>query len=265
MQSFARPIKNVIAFALMGMALTATAFAAGQSLQGTPYIKLKKAEDGKQALVIQVKPRMLELKALPAYRIERLNKDARDKYDQAMKAVDKINYEKAIDLFQQSIKAQPDDVYLRNSLVTLAQYMGDSHVGRDPNNTSMEGIKYYDIAVENLTAMMASKSLNPREKQRAQAALDAIAGLRQSVSEREEKRQATGLEIVKQYSKESFKALDKRERDRKAKQEEVQDYVKTVNMNPSAAHPLARQPIQLTRTATVAPTVGTAGTSRRGR
>lgn len=268
MQLFARPMKNVVVLALAGMALTATAFAAGQSLQGTPYIKLKKTEDGKQAMIIQVKPRMLELKPLPAYRVERLNKDAREKYDLAMKAVDKINYQRGVDLFQQAVKAQPDDVYLRFSLVQLAQYMGDSHTGRDPNNTGQEGIKFYDIAIENLQAMMVSTALNPREKARTQTALDTVVGLRQTIGEREEKRAQTGLEIVKQYSKESFKQMEKRERERKAKQEEVQDYVKTVNMNPSAAKPLARQPIQLNRTGAVGgamPAMAGAQTGRRGR
>lgn len=224
MQPNARLMLSMLALLILGAVISAPCHAVG--VAGTPYLKMGQNKE-KSAVVTTVKPRILELKPMPAARLARLKKESREKYDQAMKYIDRINYERAVESFQQAIQLQPDDAYLRFMLIQLTQYLGDTR-------TSADSIKYYDITIEQLQAMVASPTLNAREKARAQSALETVVTLRQSIGEREGKRHQAGLEIAKQYSKEMFQEMEKDERERAKKQEAVEEYVKTINTNPAS-------------------------------
>lgn len=158
--------------------------------------------------------RLLELKPMARQNVERLNKEARKNYELGMVAVDKINYEKGLDYFEKAVQQEPDNVSLRYMVIQMAQYLADTRFGT-------ESIKYYDKVEDNLKAMIASPRLNAREKERAQGALETITALRQTVAERDEKRQKTGLEMGKAYAKQVYKEPAK-ERAAKLKAAQVQ-------------------------------------------
>ena len=162
--------------------------------------------------------RLLELKPLPRQQIERLSKEARKQYSLGITAVDKINYEKGLTYFERSVESEPGNVYLRFLVVQLAQYLGDTGSGSD-------SIKYYEKAITNLQEMIRSPKLNAREKERAQNALDTMEGLRQTVSERDEKRQKYGVDMGKQYAKQVFKQ-DEKAKEKEQKQAKIEATVK---------------------------------------
>lgn len=224
---------------LLGGALTTPCLAG--SMAGSQDVTAKINEMTKREKVkpvSAVKVHLLDLKPLPSVQLVKLNKDARTKYDQALAALDKINYERAVEYMQQSVQAQPEDVYLRFQLVQLAQYMGDTRPVPDDKMAGKQpsAQDYYDIAIESLQAMSTSSMLNVREKQRAMDALETVTALRQSVGERETKRHLAGEEIAKSYAKETYAATDKRERERQQKKDAVEEYVKNVNNpNPSSS------------------------------
>lgn len=139
----------------------------------------------------------LEYTPLTAQRMDRLNKDSRHEYELALAALDKVNYELALDHFTKAVNAEQDNPWLRFSIVQIAIYLGDSRSGA-------ESIKYYDMAAQNLKSISESPKLNARERQRAQQWEQNVSELRQSVLERDAKRVQYGREIAKQYAKEVF-------------------------------------------------------------
>jgi hypothetical protein len=165
-----------------------------------------------------VKPLLLELKPIPMQRLDKLSQAARDEYQAGMTEIDRINYKGALEHFMKAVEAEPDDVYLRNIVVQMGQYMGASRAGA-------ESIRYYDIAAQNLKEMVDSPKLNLREKERAQKALETIVSLRQTVGERDEKRQQAGMEIAREYAAQVYKDTEDknlRDVDRQKKLERIQ-------------------------------------------
>jgi hypothetical protein len=116
--------------------------------------------------------------------------------------IDKINYEYALDHFQKAVELAPDNVHLRYQLVELARYLGDKFIGYSEKGS--QSIRYYDIAIENLKAIKESPKLSRREERRAQEAIDFLAQLRRSVSERDKWREAYGQAIARKYVKEVY-------------------------------------------------------------
>lgn len=257
MQPNARLMLSMLALLILGAVISAPSFAVG--VAGTPHLKMGQNKT-KADVITPVKPRILELKPMPTARLARLKKEAHAKYDQAMKYVDHINYERAVECFQQAIQLQPDDAYLRFMLIQLTQYLGDVRTG-DPREAS-NSLKYYDITIEQLQSMVASPMLNPREKQRAQSALETVVGLRQAIGEREGKRHQAGLEMAKQYSQEMFKDMEKDERAAAKKKDAVQDYVKTINTTPAPKSAQTRPGAVYPAAGMMRPGVATMGIAR---
>lgn len=140
----------------------------------------------------------LQFRPIVAQRVERMNKEARLLYEQGLASLDRINYERALENFQQAVEKEPDNPWLRYSLVQVARYLGDTRSGAD-------SIRYYDMAAINLKAIAESPKLNVRERERANQVLESITALRQSVIERDEKRIQFGRDIAKQYANEIYK------------------------------------------------------------
>jgi hypothetical protein len=141
---------------------------------------------------------ILHFKPLAAQKADRLPREAKKEYELALAALDKINYDLGFEHLTKAVELDPANVWLRDSLVSLALYLGDTRGAAD-------SIKYYDLATINLREIASSPRLNRREQQRAKDALEMITGLRQSVSERDEKRKQYGLEIAKQYARIVYK------------------------------------------------------------
>ena len=158
----------------------------------------------------------LQFRPIVAQRVERMNKEARLLYEQGLASLDRINYERALENFQQAVEKEPDNPWLRYSLVQVARYLGDTRSGAD-------SIRYYDMAAINLKAIAESPKLNVRERERANQVLESITALRQSVIERDEKRIQFGRDIAKQYATEIYKSdqADKEKEEKDARRKPV--------------------------------------------
>lgn len=189
------------------------------------------------AIPSTISAHLLDLKPIPPQRLDHLPPEARKQYDLGMKSVDKINYIKGLEYFTHGVELSPDDVYLRFMVVQLAQYLGDTRLGEDSD-------MYYDLALKHLKIIADSPRLNAREKERARSALETITSLRQSRTERDEKRQQIGMVIAKKYEKESYKPTgkEKKELNRKKLRAQIKAAYGAKNKLPGSATKITTPP-----------------------
>jgi hypothetical protein len=136
-----------------------------------------------------VQAKIIEYTPLTPQQVSRLTKDAREAYDQALTALDKINYKLGLAQLTKAIEIEPDNVHLRFMVVQIARYMGAKSSGS-------ESIKYYDLAIQHLKAIADSSRLNSREKLRADESIEEVTNLRNTVTERDEARRKAGLGLA---------------------------------------------------------------------
>lgn len=151
---------------------------------------------------------LLDLKPLPQRKLSRLSEKAREAYDEAWAQIDIINYPQALKKFQMAVKADPDNVYLRELVAKLAQYLGDLA-------SQKESQDYYNIAIENLSVISKSDQINPNQRRKVEAVLKLVTDLRNSVYERDEMRKRHGYAYAQAVSAEKAEMEKKRE-ERKA-------------------------------------------------
>lgn len=148
-------------------------------------------------MAVQVHPREFQLQPMPPQQMERISPEARQQFEMGLNWIDRINLERALDNFVAASNLEPDNVYLRFSVVELARYLGDTRRGSD-------SIKYYDMAAINLKSIFESPRLNPRERNRANQGLRLLTELRQSVPERDAKRKERGQKLILEIAKEKY-------------------------------------------------------------
>ena len=173
-----------------------------------------------------MRPHLLDLTPMPTQRYDRLTPNAKKHYDQGMVAVDRINYQAALESLIKAGEAEPNNDYLQLMVAQLARYLGDTQWGKD-------SIDYYDKAAKSLKKLADSPRLNPREKERAKGHLETVLSLRQAVGERDEKRQQYGMVIAKAYAKEAYKDKDEKytEKEKKEKKERIKQlYQKSLGL-----------------------------------
>jgi hypothetical protein len=154
--------------------------------------------------------RMLKLDRLAPQVVAQMSADARAQYEQALAAMDRILYERALSSLQAALKLDSANEQLRFMLIQLAAYLGDTRWGSDaatayhlsatggkePNLSSFE---YYQAAIDALQVMSVSPRLNPREQNRARQAVERLTALQQTIAERDDKRREWGKAIDTLY------------------------------------------------------------------
>jgi hypothetical protein len=154
--------------------------------------------------------RILKLDNLTPQAVAQMSAEARVQYQQALVALDRVLYERALSCLQAALKLASADDQLRFMVIQLAAYMGDTRWGsnattsyhtnaagsKEPNLNSFE---YYQIAIDELQVMTVSPRLNPREQKRAGTAIDRLTALQQTIAERDGVRRQWGKEIDMLY------------------------------------------------------------------
>ena len=158
--------------------------------------------------------KMFIFKPLPAQQAVRLGNEAQASYEVALAAIDKNNHEKALAALNESIRAEPENPWLRYAAIQVAIYLGDTRNGRN-------SLEFYDNALEHLKVLASSESLNIRERERAEENLKLVTQLRALVAERDAKRRQFGMEIAKQYAKVTYKDAEREAEEKKEREEQM--------------------------------------------
>ncbi len=141
--------------------------------------------------------RLFELRPLDPNTERRLPEPAREAYRRSLAAVDRINYDDAMDAMNDAVKAAPESYELRFLAIKLAKYKGQM-------TTGVEATRYLEMAHEHAQAVLAMENLPSRQRQRAQFEADSTDKQRKTVEERDEARRKYGAQIVRAYAKEAY-------------------------------------------------------------
>lgn len=141
--------------------------------------------------------RLFQFKPLDAVVYQRLSPEARAAYDEALEAVDHIDYEIALERLEAAVAADPDRVELRFIAASLAQHRGET-------TTGVESARLFESAMGHVRHILSIDTISQKDRQRAEYMERAVDTRRKTIEERDEKRRTYGMQIAKAYAKEVY-------------------------------------------------------------
>lgn len=140
---------------------------------------------------------LLDVRLLTPRELERLNKQAREAYEQGVKALDHVDAPIAIQHFDQASQLDPEATELHFLASRIAMLRGRT-VFRD------EAAKCYETAEKALDRISKEKDLSPLMKQRYETAKKLVSEEKKKIEARDARRKAIGDAFRKIYAAETY-------------------------------------------------------------
>lgn len=138
--------------------------------------------------------RMLEVRPLSADALKNMPEGARKLYDQAMKQIDQIHYEGALNSLSQAVEQDPKNVELRYMTVKIARYMGQTRYDAD-------SAKYFDVVIANSEAIMGMPEADERQRAWGETMAQTARKEKEAIQQRDEARHAYGKKVTAAHAK----------------------------------------------------------------
>lgn len=149
------------------------------------------------------------VKPLTEKSLGRINPEARAHYDKSVHLADRILFREALDEARKAIAADPGSVALRYFAIHLSDYLAKTTFGpsliNDNVNQGVDASKYYDVAIENLDAILQMPKITNRQRARTAYDLQRVKKKRDGLAERDNKRRKLGRKIAVQYARQVYK------------------------------------------------------------
>lgn len=149
------------------------------------------------------------VKPLTEKSLARINQEARVHYDKSVYLADRILFREALDEAQKAIAADPGSVALRYFAIRFSDYLAKTTFGpsliNDNVNHGVDASKYYDVAIENLDAILQMPKITNRQRARTAYDLQRVKKKRDEVAERDNKRRELGRKVAVKYARQVYK------------------------------------------------------------
>jgi len=127
--------------------------------------------------------------------VQRLNEKALPVYKEGIRAHDRINYDRSLALFYQTMRLDPKHIKLRLMVGRFALERGKMKQGE-------EALKLLNQAQEAYSYLLTMDNLKPEDRRRAETDLQQTRSLIAELPKRDTRREATGLQIIQEVAKE---------------------------------------------------------------
>jgi len=132
--------------------------------------------------------------------VERLDEKALPVYREGVIAYDRVNYDRALNLFFEAMQLDPRHVKLRLLVGNFAMERGKMKHGE-------EALRMFNVAREAFERLVSIETLKPEDRRRAETDLEQTRQLIANLPKRDTQREATGMQIIQEVAKEREESM----------------------------------------------------------